>query len=77
MAEVKVLQLAMGCDLIGSKMSLGNRENHMVERAHGIEVTSKKTKRVMLVPFTNIKAYEIIPESEGVKIPAPKNNAIK
>lgn len=67
MAKVKTIQMAIGCDLIGSKMSLGHKENEMTERPHGIEILSKKTGRIMLIPYTNIKGYEILPEETKKK----------
>jgi hypothetical protein len=61
--RIKTIQLAVGCDLIGSNMSLSAERGTILELTpYGVEVRSKKTKRVIGITFANIKAMEFYPE---------------
>ena len=60
----KVVHLYSGLELIGSKTSLNAREAEIEITALGAKVVSKKTKRVILVPWSNIKGCELIPGAE-------------
>lgn len=68
--KVKTLQMAIGCDLIGSKMSISDKENIMVICTSGVHVTSKKTRREMFIPFDNIKGLELEPELKHEDLPS-------
>lgn len=62
--KVKRLQFAVGADLIGSKMSMAASPNvELTELAHGIEMFSKASNRTVVIPYSNIKAYELLPEA--------------
>lgn len=69
MARVKALHMAVGCDLVGSRTSMTDRDSDMIELLHGVRVKSKKTGRVMVIPFDNIKGYEIYPDVEELELP--------
>lgn len=63
--RVKVMQLAIGVDLIASKMSLAtSRTMELEATAIGIRCTSKKSNRVIVFPYSNVKAFELFPETE-------------
>ena len=68
--KVKVIQMAIGCDLIGSKMSLANKENSMTLCSAGVHIVSLKTKREMFIPFDNIKGLELEPELKHDDLPS-------
>jgi hypothetical protein len=56
--KVLKLQLAIGSDLLGSKMSFAaSKTVSMIELEHGIEVTNGN--RRIIVPYSNCKAYEV------------------
>lgn len=67
--KVKVVQLYAGLDLIGSKSSVSYKEADMEVTPEGILMISKKTKKRILLPFSNIKGAELLPEdgTEPVK----------
>jgi hypothetical protein len=58
---VKSVHLYAGLDLIGSKTTLSHRDAEIeLIYGTGIRVTSKKTKRVIIIPFSNIKGIECL-----------------
>lgn len=57
---VKVMHMHAGLDLIGSKTSHDHRASDIYELEHGLLLVSKKNKRKILVPFTNIRGYELL-----------------
>lgn len=59
---VKDMHLHAGLDLIGAKTSMNHRVAEMEATPLGIMVVSKKTKRRILVPWTNIKGCELFDE---------------
>ena len=64
MRKVKVIQLAIGVDLIGSKMSMAATKNvDLTELPHGVEMHSKGSNRTIVIPWSNIKGYEIFPDA--------------
>ena len=66
--QPKVVQLAIGCDLLGSKMSLSqSHTTDLVTVPDGIAAISHKSKRIMFVPYTNIKGMELLPCEELIK----------
>jgi len=57
---VKALQMAVSLDMVGSKMSMSTSKNlSLTELPHGIEMKSKASKRTVVIPFPNIKGYEV------------------
>lgn len=57
----KVVHLAVGVDLLGSKTSLvASRGNTLEVTALGVMAISGKNGRKILIPFPNIKACELI-----------------
>ena len=76
MRKVKVLQLAIGVDLIGSKMSISASKNvELTELAHGIQCHSKATNRIIVIPFSNVKGYECFPDAPVDKPAKPQSKA--
>jgi hypothetical protein len=62
--KVKVVHMAIGLDLIGSKTSLSSGKNYdITANAIGIRAFSKGTGRVIMIPYTNIKGFELMPEA--------------
>lgn len=57
---VKVLHLYAGLDLIGSKTSINNKTADLYERPNSILMVSKGTNRKVVIPFSNVKGYELI-----------------
>lgn len=67
MRKVKVVQLAVGLDLIGSKMSLSASANmEITELEYGVQVYSKTSGRTICIPYTNIKGLELMPEAKAI-----------
>lgn len=59
----KVFQMAIGVDLIGSKMSMQASKTLELEvMPLGIIAKSKKSNRHILIPWTNIKGVELLPQ---------------
>lgn len=66
--KVKTVHLAVGVDLIGSKTSLqGGRNYELTANAIGIRALSKATGRVIFIPYTNVKAFEQMPDEVAPK----------
>lgn len=62
MKKVKAVQFAVGCDLLGSKMSLStNRGTELEATPLGVMAYSKSTGRYVLVPYPNCKGIEFFP----------------
>ncbi len=57
---VKTVQMHAGVDLIGSKTSIHSRLADIYERPQGLLMISKKEKRKVLVPYSNIRGYELL-----------------
>lgn len=69
--KVSKLHMAIGCDLIGSQTSMVASRNLDLELTDlGVIAYSKKSNRTILVPFSNIKAMELMPEVASVVAPA-------
>jgi hypothetical protein len=67
--KVKTLQMAIGVDLIGSRMSLAQKpsEDRMtVIPGAGVLITGQKG-RAVLIPFSNIKGMEFHPDEPDAK----------
>lgn len=56
----KVVHLYAGLDLIGSKTSVTVRDSELEITPVGIRMTSKKTGRIVLLPWSNIKGCELL-----------------
>lgn len=62
---VKVMHLYAGLELIGSKSTISMREADMWVVPMGVKMISRKTKRRILVPWSNIKGAELVPNVEA------------
>lgn len=60
--KVKILHLAQGLDLIGSKTSINHKNADLTLMEHGIHCISKDTRREVVIPFDNCKGYELLPK---------------
>lgn len=57
------VQMAVGVDLLGSKMSLSaGRSTTLEVTPLGIKACSKASNRSVLIPWPNIKGVELFPE---------------
>ncbi len=62
---VKAVHLAIGIDLIGTKTSLEASKNLELEAtAIGIHMYSNKTNRHVVIPYSNVKGFELFPEGQ-------------
>ena len=67
--QVKAFQMAIGVDLIGSKMSMASSRTVDLEAtAVGIRCTSKGSGRVIVIPYSNVKGFEMYPEPADPKL---------
>lgn len=57
---VRTVQLHAAPDLIGSKGHADYRTSDIYELPHGLMLVSKKTKRKVIIPYANIRAYELL-----------------
>ncbi len=57
---VKNVQMHAGLDLIGSKTSISNKNADLYELDHGILAVSRKEGRKVVIPYTNIRGYELV-----------------
>lgn len=63
----KSVELGLGVHLLGTVLALRAQRGTKLEiREHGIMAISGKNARRVFVPWTNIKAYELMPD-EPVK----------
>ena len=58
----KVVHLYAGVDLIGSKTTINYKEAEIEVTPIGMRVISKKTGRIILIPFSNVKGAELFPQ---------------
>jgi hypothetical protein len=63
----KIVQLGLGLDLIGSKMSVSNRNAILEVTPLGVKMISRANNRVVLLPWSNIKGVELIPTPEELE----------
>lgn len=62
----KTVQFAVGCDLLGSKLTLTHsRGTELENTGEGILAHSKSTNRYIFVPYSNCKGIEFFPP--GIK----------
>lgn len=65
--KVKAFQMAIGCDLIGSKMSMASSKNLSLELTTvGVKAYSQGSNRTIIIPFANVKGIEMFPETNEV-----------
>jgi len=69
--KVLVVHLAIGLDIIGSKTSLHTKGYDIEATSIGIKAKSRVSNRVVIIPYANVRGFELIPES-GVTL---KNSA--
>jgi hypothetical protein len=55
-----VVQLGLGLDLIGSKMSVSSKNATLEISDIGIFMTSRKTKERVLLPWANVKGVKLL-----------------
>ncbi len=60
----KVVHLYAGLELIGSKSSVSHREAEIEVTPMGLRIVSKKTKRLILIPWANVKGCELFPQPD-------------
>jgi hypothetical protein len=60
----RVVHLYAGLDLIGSKTTVSNRDAEIEVTPIGMRMKSKKTKRVILLPWSNVKGAELLPTAD-------------
>ncbi len=60
MPTVKSIHLHAGLDLIASKTSVNAKETDMYETSAGVLCVSKKTKRKVVIPYANIRGFELL-----------------
>lgn len=59
-ATVKHVQMHAGIDLLGSKTSVHSGNSHIYEADKGLVVVGKKTGRKVVIPYNNIRGYELL-----------------
>ncbi len=59
-ATVKHVQMHAGVDLLGSKTSVHSGNSHIYEADKGLVVVGKKTGRKVVIPYNNIRGYELL-----------------
>lgn len=69
--KVKVVHFAVGLDLIGSKTSLTSTKYDIIATAIGIQAVSKSTGRTIVVPYPNVKGFELLDDAPDSSIRAP------
>ena len=60
--KVKLLQMAAGVDMIGSKSSMTSKTADITVVEEGFHCLSKDTGREVLIGLGNFKAAELLPE---------------
>ena len=62
----KTVQLGIGVDLLGSALSLNHKKGNSLEVTPiGIKAIGGKSNRVVLIPWANIRAAELLPDSDS------------
>jgi hypothetical protein len=69
--KVKSVHMAIGLDLIGSKTSLDYSKYDIEATAIGIKAQSRNTGRTIIIPYSNCKGFELMPEGGMGSIKAP------
>lgn len=61
--HAKTIQLGLGVDMLGSRMSLSaTRGNTLEIHSYGVIAVSGKNGRRILIPWSNIKGVELLNE---------------
>lgn len=61
---VKSVQMHAGIDMLGSRTSLVSGRNVQLEATSvGIKATGRGTGRTVMIPYTNIRGFELYPDS--------------
>ena len=69
--KVKSAELAIGVSMLGSKQTLSCDRNYELEATpYGIQAHSKATGRTIVIPYTNVRGYELLTQS------APVNHSV-
>jgi len=72
--KVKTVHMAVGLDLLGSKTSFQAGRNYDIEATQiGIKIHSRTSGRTIVVPYPNVKGFELL--SEGASVSDGKMNA--
>ena len=66
--KVKVVHFAVGLDLIGSKTSLTSTKYDIEATAIGIKAVSRASGRTIVVPYPNVKGFELLDEAAGTVV---------
>lgn len=75
--RIKRFHMYAGVDLVGSQMSMAESRNVMLEATSiGIRMTSAKTNRVVVIPYSNVKGFEVYPEGMEPKTAVSLPNAV-
>ena len=74
---IKHCHMHAGLDLIGSKTNVSHHQGEIEATALGARVISKKTGRIVLIPWANIKGCELFSETELEKIEQAKKSREK
>lgn len=62
---VKVVQLHTGVDLVGSRMSFASKKGTELEMTPiGIKMHSASTNRTIVIPYSNVKGFELFASEE-------------
>jgi len=64
--KVLVAHMAIGIDLIGSKTSLHNSKYDIIATPTGIEAKSRASGRTIVIPYSNVRGFELLPEDGAV-----------
>jgi len=62
--HAKVVHLYAGVDLMGSKTSSHFKDSLLEVTDIGVIIHSKKTRRIVLIPYSNVKGLELFGENE-------------
>lgn len=65
LGKVKVAQLHIGSDLMGSKGTINHRESMIDAYEWGLHVKSRKTGRTFLIYSNNLRGTEMLPDETG------------
>ena len=73
MAKVKHVQVTTPSEALGNKSTIVAGRNYEMEEAeYGVAVLSKATNKLAVIPYANIKSYELFIEPPK----APKTNKV-
>jgi hypothetical protein len=71
MRKVRAIHIHAPSETMGNAQTIvAGKKYEILEGAHGVEVESKITKRIIVVPYGNLKNYEL--EQDAVFSDEPK-----